>query len=108
MLPLLSAAALSLAAQTATAAPLDSHVVGDLCTVPANWSPPSTHVYQLKNGATLIFVAVDHVHDVNSTTEQQIKAAFDRYKPTMVLVEGGANHWLALKDYLASISKSSS
>lgn len=61
-------------------------VLVDECALPANWSPPFVHVYQLRAGGTLVFVGVRHGDD--APTHALIKSAFDKYKPNLVLVEG--------------------
>lgn len=60
----------------------------NMCAAPVGWSKPFTHVYHLRNGATLVFVGVEHTQDQADETHRQIKAAFDTYKPGFVLVEG--------------------
>lgn len=60
----------------------------DMCTTPAGWAKPFTHVYHLRNGAKLVFVGVEHTDDITDETHRQIKAAVEHYRPGFVLVEG--------------------
>lgn len=89
------AALLCLAASPSNAAPeLDPrHVVGDLCAKSEDAIFPSLHVYRLRNGGTIVFVAVAHVIDAKSTEQKEnilksVADGFDQYRPDMVLVEG--------------------
>ena len=80
----------------------------DMCTTPAAWTKPFTHVYHLRNGATLVFVGVEHTEDLADETHRQIKADFERYKPTFVLVEGTSSAKSAFEWYrkdLADLAK---
>lgn len=52
-----------------------------------------THVYSLRNGGKVVFVAVDHAVDATSdadrsSTRHMIMNAFDEYRPDFVLIEG--------------------
>lgn len=62
--------------------------LGDLCAAPSQWAPPFTHVYHLRKGGTVVFVAVEHTSDASSPTFAMIKAAFEHYRPGQVLIEG--------------------
>lgn len=59
-----------------------------MCATPSGWSKPFTYVYHFRNGATLVFIGVEHTENQEDDTHLQIKAAFDKYKPSFVLVEG--------------------
>ena len=60
---------ISIAASLTFVPPASDTPVGpvliDECTLPANWSPPFVHVYQLRSGGTLVFVGVLHGDDGN-------------------------------------------
>jgi len=100
-----------LALAPARAAPeLDpGHILGDLCATPDPAAFPSTHVYRLANGGTIVFVAVAHVGDAKSPARKaeilkSISDAFDRYKPDMVLIEGASSRKSADSQYIAFLA----
>lgn len=87
------AASASASASNAAPEPDTRHVVGDLCAKTGEAIFPSLHLYRLRNGGTVVFVAVAHTIDARSTEQKDniLKAVadgFDRYRPDMVLVEG--------------------
>lgn len=59
----------------------------DECAAPAGFAPPVEHVYHLRNGATLVFIAVVHGGTNESPTQQLIRTTFDQYKPSLMMVE---------------------
>ena len=85
--------ALSALQPTTTVAvdPAAAPALADECSYPDHWAPPFTHAYHLKNGATVVFVATQHSRDPADDTHRLIRAAFDRYRPSFVLVEGAAS-----------------
>ena len=106
----LSALSFLAVAQAQAAPELDPrHILGDLCATPDPSAFPSTHVYRLPNGGTIVFVAVAHIADAKSTTRKteifkSITDAFDRYKPDMVLIEGVSSQKSADSQYIALLS----
>lgn len=101
-LPAVLAVLLSLHAFQGSGAqgPDDDHILGDLCSTPARWKPPLTRAYHLRNGGTVVFVAVEHVKDPRSPTIARIRAAFGQFKPGMMLVEGASLQKSADGNYL--------
>lgn len=61
-------------------------ILAEPCAMPADFRLPATHVYRLKGGGTLVFVAV--LHGDNGPTRAMLQEDFARYKPGDVLVEG--------------------
>lgn len=96
---------LALAASPATSQTPARDPVGDLCASHAGIALPTTQVYHRRNGATIVFVAVEHEHDAQSPSAQAIKAAFDRFHPTLVLVEGASADKSADPAYRAFLSQ---
>lgn len=70
----------------AQAGGMSAPMLADACVSPADFHPPVTHVYHLKGGGTLVFVAV--LHGDNVPTRLLLQDAFARYKPVEALVEG--------------------
>lgn len=85
-----SAAMCAIAGPT-DASPLAPPALANECAYPAGWAPPFTHVYNLRNGATVVFIATEHTRDPADATHRQIREAFDRYHPGYVLAEGIAS-----------------
>lgn len=76
----------------------------DMCTTPAGWAKPFTHVYHLRNGAKLVFVGVEHTDDITDETHRQIKAAVEHYRPGFVLVDGVSSAKSGFDWYLKDIA----
>ncbi len=90
---------------TSNRAPTIAPVSHNMCVAPVGWSKPFTHVYHLRSGATLVFVGVEHTQDQDDETHRQIKAAFDTYKPTFVLVEGASATKSSFEWYRNALAK---
>lgn len=73
---------------TPVTAGTDATVSRNMCAAPIGWRKPFTHRYFLRNGARVIFVGVEHGDDLGDASHRAIEAAFERYLPTLVLVEG--------------------
>jgi hypothetical protein len=92
----LSALLLLIVGEAKAAPDLDpQHIVGDLCTTLGDPAPQTTHVYHLRNGGEVVFIAVSHVVDTRSAAKtaailKGITDAFDRYRPDIVLVEAAS------------------
>lgn len=91
-------------AKADTGSAVNAPVSQDMCTTPAGWAKPFTHVYHLRNGATLVFVGVEHTDDLTDETHRQIKAAVEHYNPAFVLVEGVSSAKSAFDWYLKDIA----
>lgn len=63
-------------------------VVASQCDAPPGFAPPFTRVYQLRDGRTLVFVAVHHGRDPGDASHRLIAEAIDRFAPGLVYIEG--------------------
>ncbi|WP_153006142.1 hypothetical protein [Sphingomonas sanguinis] len=80
----------------------------NMCIAPSGWVRPFEQIYHFRNGATVIFIGVEHTNDLNDETHRQIRDSFEKYKPSFVLVEGTSSaksEFKWFRDDLAKLAK---
>lgn len=88
-LPAILATLLPLTAQAETDGPNQiAPVSHNMCITPSDWTKPFEHVYHFRNGATVIFIGVEHTSDLNDETHRQIRESFEKYRPSILFIEG--------------------
>lgn len=81
-------------------------VVGDLCARTDAVALPATHVYHLRGGGEIVFVAVTHVIDTKDPVKRAaiygaITSAIEQYRPDLVLVEGASAQKSSDESYIS-------
>lgn len=82
----------------------DAPVSHNMCDAPAGWVKPFTHTYHFRNGATVVFVGVEHSDELADDTHRLLNAAFETYKPRFALIEGTSSAKSAFAWYRKDIA----